>query len=225
MVTAIVPRFHSHSPKISQLHNDRQLPLVWGGKTGAYTNGYPLALRWNAGVHKRTGYINVCARTRPRSRPSEPRPQDRPSYDRLQSGSPRTTPVLAAPAHRPAPRAAPVHGPRHRVADGCHREREATGGRIHGPNAGCWAAPAASAVAAVAAATVAGGTAAAAAEPAVAADAYSSPVTPGRSGRAPGEATLDRRAGRRRALEPTPSPVHKEFDPTICPVRSSNVLP
>ena len=118
-----------------------------------------------------------------------------------------------------------VHGPRHRVADGCHREREATGGRIHGPNAGCWAVPAASAVAAVAAATAAGGTAAAAAaESAVAGDADSSPVTPGRSGRAPGEATLDRRLGRRRALEQTPSPAHEEFGPTICSVRSSNVL-
>ena len=117
-----------------------------------------------------------------------------------------------------------VHGPRHRVADGCHRERETTGGRIHGPNAGCWAAPAASAVAAVAAATVAGGTAAAAAEPAVAADADSSPVTPGRSGRAPGDAALDWKVGSGRALEPTPSPVHEEFDPTICPVRSSNIL-
>jgi len=179
-------------------------------------------------VHERTApgtYSNVCARTRPRSRPSEPRPQDRPSYDRLQSGSPRTTPVLAAPAHRPAPRAAPVHGPRHRVADGCHREREATGGRLRGPNAGCWAVPAASAVAAVAAATAAVGTAAAAAaESAVAGDADSSPVTPGRSGRAPGEATLDRRLGRRRALEQTPSPAHEEFGPTICSVRSSNVL-
>lgn len=178
-------------------------------------------------VHERTApgtYSNVCARTRPRSRPSEPRPQDRPSYDRLQSGSPRTTPVLAAPAHRPAPRAARAHGPRHRVADGCHRERETTGGRIHGPNAGCWAAPAASAVAAVAAATVAGGTAAAAAEPAVAADADSSPVTPGRSGRAPGDAALDWKVGSGQALEPTPSPVHEEFDPTICPVRSSNIL-
>lgn len=96
--------------------------------------------------------------------------------------------------------------------------------RIHGPNAGCWAAPAASAVAAVAAATVAGGTAAAAAEPAVAADADSSPVTPGRSGRAPGDAALDWKVGSGRALEPTPSPVHEEFDPTICPVRSSNIL-
>ena len=114
---------------------------------------------------------------------------------------------------------------RHRVADGCHREREATGGRLRGPNAGCWAVPAASAVAAVAAATAAGGTAAAAAaESAAAGDADSSPVTPGRSGRAPGEATLDRRLGRRRALEQTPSPAHEEFGPTICSVRSSNVL-
>ena len=68
-------------------------------------NGCARTISLGTGVHKRTGYINVCARTRPRSRPSEPRPQDRPSYDRLQSGSPRTTPVLAAPAHRPAPRA------------------------------------------------------------------------------------------------------------------------
>jgi hypothetical protein len=73
-------------------------------------------------VHERTApgtYSNVCARTRPRSRPSEPRPQDRPSYDRLQSGSPRTTPVLAAPAHRPAPRAArarAMHGTAWRTA-------------------------------------------------------------------------------------------------------------
>ena len=97
--------------------------------------------------------------------------------------------------------------------------------RIHGPNAGCWAAPAASAVAAVAAATAAGGTAAAAAaESAAAGDADSSPVTPGRSGRAPGDAALDWKVGSGRALEPTPSPVHEEFDPTICPVRSSNIL-
>jgi len=71
----------------------------------------------------------------------------------------------------------------------------------------------------------AGGTAAAAAaEPAVAADADSSPVTPGRSGRAPGEATLDRRAGQRRALEQTPSPAHEELGLAICSVCSSNVL-
>ena len=79
------------------------------------TNDIP----WNGCVHEGTGYINVCARTRPRSRPSEPRPQDRPSYDRLQSGSPRTTPVLAAPAHRPAPRAArarAMHGTAWRTA-------------------------------------------------------------------------------------------------------------
>ena len=87
----------------------------------------------------------------------------RPSRDRRTD---RRTIASSRAAHGPPPswrlrptglRPVPlVHGPRHRVADGCHPERETTGGRIHGPNAGCWAAPAASAVAAVAAATVAG---------------------------------------------------------------------
>ena len=166
--------------------------------------------------------MSVRGRGRARGRPSRDRRTDRRTiaYSRAAHGPPpswRLQPTGLCPVPH-------VHGPRHRVADGCHREREATGGRIHGPNAGCWAAPAASAVAAVAAATVAGGTAAAAAEPAVAADADSSPVTPGRSGRAPGDAALDWKVGSGRALEPTPSPVHEEFDPTICPVRSSNIL-
>jgi hypothetical protein len=166
--------------------------------------------------------MSVRGRGRARGRPSRDRRTDRRTIasSRAAHGPPPSW-RLRPTGLRPVPL---VHGPRHRVADGCHRERETTGGRIHGPNAGCWAAPAASAVAAVAAATVAGGTAAAAAEPAVAADADSSPVTPGRSGRAPGDAALDWKVGSGRALEPTPSPVHEEFDPTICPVRSSNIL-